>query len=102
MKIAFDSQIFTMQASDGYLQRYNDITHELGFIEHSLAQVLLASGFKQFEFHGFEEFVFNTPLETVRRVIRILHWKSVRLLRWANGNINPRILNPVFYVVAYK
>jgi 2-polyprenyl-3-methyl-5-hydroxy-6-metoxy-1,4-benzoquinol methylase len=95
-------QVPNLQASDGYLHRYNDITHELGFIEHSLAQVLLASGFKQFEFHGFEEFVFHTPLETVRRVIRTLHWKSVRLLRWANGNINPKILNPVFYVVAYK
>lgn len=95
-------QVPNLQASDGYLHRYNDITHESGFIEHSLAQVLLTAGFKKFEFHGFEEFVFDTPAEYVRRIIRFMHWKSVRLLRWANGNINPKILNPVFYVVAYK
>jgi 2-polyprenyl-3-methyl-5-hydroxy-6-metoxy-1,4-benzoquinol methylase len=95
-------QVPNLQAPDGYLHRYNDITHEVGFIEHSLTQVLLAAGFTKFEFHGFEELLLNTAKEYLRRFIRKLYWKIVRILRWSNGNINPKILNPVFYVVVYK
>ncbi len=98
----FIVQIPNLQAPDGYLHRYNDITHEVGFIEHSLAQVLIASGFKKFEFHGFEQFVFGTPIEYARRFVRTLHWLWVRGLRGANGNINPRILHPIFFAAIYK
>lgn len=95
-------QVPNLQAPDGYLHRYNDITHEVGFIEHSLAQVLLASGFNQFEIHGFEQFVFGTPIEYARRLVRAIHWLFVRGLRGANGNINPKILNPIFFAAVYK
>lgn len=95
-------QVPNLQAPDGQLHRYNDITHEVGYIEHSLAQVLMASGFERFRFQGFEEFVFGTPVEWLRRFFRACHWLSVRFLRGVDGNINPAILNPVFAVVARK
>ena len=95
-------QVPNLQAPDGHLHRYNDITHEVGFIEHSLAQVLLASGFKKFEFLGLEEFVFGTPLEHIRKIFRKMHWLSTRFLRGVDGNINPKILHPVFATVALK
>lgn len=95
-------QVPNLQAPDGYLHRYNDITHEVGFIEHSLEQVLMASGFEHFELHGFEQFVFGTPIEYARRLVRALHWLWVRGLRGANGNINPRILHPIFFAAVYK
>ena len=50
-------QVPNLQAPDGHLHRYNDITHEIGFIEHSLAQVLIVAGFTDFKFQGFEDFV---------------------------------------------
>jgi 2-polyprenyl-3-methyl-5-hydroxy-6-metoxy-1,4-benzoquinol methylase len=90
------------QAPDGDLHRYNDITHEIGFIEHSLAQVLLAAGFKKFRFAGFEEFVFGTREEYLRKMFRRLHWLNVRFWRRMDGNLNPRILHPVFSVIVWK
>jgi len=95
-------QVPNLQAPDGHLHRYNDITHEVGFIEHSFAQVLMAAGFKKFVFIGFEEFVFGTVFEYVRKIFRWLHWLSVRFLRGVDGNINPKILNPVFSAIVYK
>ena len=93
-------QVPNLQAPDGQLHRYNDITHEVGYIEHSLAQVLMAAGFVHFRFQGFEEFVFGTPVEWLRRFFRALHWLAVRFLRGVDGNINPAILHPVFCAIA--
>jgi 2-polyprenyl-3-methyl-5-hydroxy-6-metoxy-1,4-benzoquinol methylase len=95
-------QVPNLQAPDGYLHRYNDITHEIGFIEHSLAQVLLAAGFKKFTFAGLEEFVFGTPIEYFRKIIRYLHWSTVRFLRRSDGNLSPWILNPVFFAIVWR
>lgn len=95
-------QVPNSQAPDGQLHRYNDITHEVGYIEHSLAQVLEAASFRKFHFLGFEEFVFGTPIERVRKLCRSIHWVAVRLLRGVDGNLNPKILNPVFSAIVYK
>jgi len=95
-------QVPNLQAPDGHLHRYNDITHGTGFIEHSLAQVLLAAGFSKFKFIGFEEFVFGTPREHFNKIFRRLHWAIVRFLRRVDGNLNPKILNPVFTAIVYK
>lgn len=95
-------QLPNLQAPEGYLHRYNDITHEVGYIEHSLAQVLIAAGFEKFTFRGFEEFVFGTLVEWIRKMCRCLHWFVIRALRAADGNINPKILNPVFCAIVYR
>jgi 2-polyprenyl-3-methyl-5-hydroxy-6-metoxy-1,4-benzoquinol methylase len=95
-------QVPNLQAPDGHLHRYNDITHEVGFIEQSLAQVLMASGFRKFTFIGFEEYVFGSLGERARKFFRWVHWLSVRFLRKVDGNLNPKVLNPVFAAVVQK
>jgi 2-polyprenyl-3-methyl-5-hydroxy-6-metoxy-1,4-benzoquinol methylase len=94
-------QVPNLQAPDSQLHRYNDFTHEVGFIEHSLEQVLLASGFRGYEFHGYETLLF-CKMMALRKAIRRIYWSYVKLTRFINGNLNPRILHPVFYAVVRK
>lgn len=91
-----------LQAPEGYLHRYNDFTHEFGYIEHSLRQVLVTAGFNNVKFGGFEEFVFGGKEENRKKRRRNLVWKYTRFVRTVTGNLNPEILHPVFYAVAKK
>ncbi len=95
-------QVPNLQAPDGQLHRYNDITHEVGYIENSLRQVLLAAGFNKIEFYGFEDILGKTIKDRVRSFLRSIYWLSIRFVRKVNGNLNPRILYPVFFAVASK
>ncbi len=90
-------QVPNLQAPDGQLQRYNDFTHETGFIEHSLQQVLLTAGFETIDFYGFETLF---GFDRIIKPLRIVYWAYVRFIRRVNCNLNPKILNPVFYAVA--
>lgn len=95
-------QVPNLQAPDGQLHRYNDFTHESGFIENSMKQVLLAAGFKQFYFKGFEVFVHRNIIEVVAKIVRAVYWVLVKVLRKLNTNLSPAILNPVFFTVVKK
>jgi 2-polyprenyl-3-methyl-5-hydroxy-6-metoxy-1,4-benzoquinol methylase len=95
-------QIPNSQSPDFQLHRYNDITHEVGYIEHSLAQVLIAAGFQRFCFTGFEDLFVNNLRDLLRKICRSIHWFIVRLLRAVDGNLNPRILNPVLCSIVRK
>lgn len=95
-------QVPNLQAPDGQLHRYNDFTHEVGYIEHSLRQVLIASGFMDIQMYGFEEFVAGGFPEKLRKLLRRFIWLATRLKRDITGNLNPSILHPVFYAVARK
>lgn len=98
-------QVPNLQSPDGQLHRYNDFTHEIGFVEHSLQQVLLVAGFQDFEFRGFEQVFVLKPLNLKKVILyffRTLYWKYVRFVRRISQNLNPEILHPVFYVVATK
>jgi 2-polyprenyl-3-methyl-5-hydroxy-6-metoxy-1,4-benzoquinol methylase len=95
-------QVPNMQAPDSQLHRYNDFTHEVGFIENSLRQTLQVSGFSNCSIYGFEDSVSLKIREKVRLILRQLFWSYVRLLRKINGNLSPEILYPVFYAVAIK
>lgn len=95
-------QVPNLQAPDGQLHMYNDITHMVGFIEHSLQQVLITAGFKEFHFQGFEEFVDNRFKTKVKKILRSILWKKTRFERLINGNLNPKILNPVFSAIVRK
>lgn len=95
-------QVPNMQAPHSQLHRYNDFTHEVGFTENSLRQVLLTAGFSGITMHGFEDSVAQTLREKVRLALRPLYWRLVRLTRKLNGNLDPAILHPVFYAVATK
>lgn len=95
-------QVPNLQAPEGYLHRYNDITHEVGFVEHSLAQVLFAAGFENFYFQGFEHHVMGSKIEKFRKFIRAIHWRWIRFLRRVHGNLDPFVLHPVFFAVVTK
>lgn len=91
-----------LQSPDGQLHRYNDITHEIGFTEHSLNQILIVAGYKNVDIYGFEDNIPGTLKHGCRYVARTLYWKYVRFTRLISGNLNPEILNPVFFAVARK
>jgi 2-polyprenyl-3-methyl-5-hydroxy-6-metoxy-1,4-benzoquinol methylase len=95
-------QVPNMQAPDSNLHRYNDFTHNIGFTEHSLRQVLMAAGIPTFTFHGYEGITDNTLKSNLIIVFRSLYWRYCRFIRRLNTNLNPAILNPVFYSVIIK
>ena len=95
-------QVPNLQSPFGYLHHFNDITHISGFVEHSLKQVLLSTGFNKMSFYGFEEFFEKTPKIIVKKIFRFFYRKLIRFLRTINANPNPCILDPVFFVVAYR
>ena len=95
-------QVPNLQAPDGQLHRYNDITHEVGYIEHSLNQVLITAGFNKAAFYGYETLISNNIKTFIIKLLRNLYWKSIRFLRRLNTNLNPLILNPVFFSVIKK
>jgi 2-polyprenyl-3-methyl-5-hydroxy-6-metoxy-1,4-benzoquinol methylase len=95
-------QVPNLQSPFGYLHHFNDFTHVSGFVEHSLAQVLLAAGFTKFKFHGFEEIYPTSFKQRIRIFLRFFYRRMVRFLRMVNGNPNPYILDPVMFVVVEK
>lgn len=95
-------QVPNLQAPDGQLHRYNDFTHEVGYVEHSLQQVLKTAGFNEISFYGFEDSISRSWKEIIRIILRAFFWKYTRFIRIINGNLNPEILNPVFYAVVKK
>lgn len=95
-------QVPNLQSPFGYLHHFNDFTHISGFVEHSLGQVLLAAGFKDFEFNGFEELSFTGVRSGIRLGMRFIYRRLVKFLRYINSNPNPKVLDPVLYVIAKK
>ena len=95
-------QVPNLQSPEGFLHRYNDITHEVGFVEHSLEQVLIVSGFSAISFFGFEQMVFPGLNQQVKKLLRYAYWKKIRFNRWITSNHNPKILHPVLSTIASK
>ncbi len=95
-------QVPNLQAPDGQLHRYNDFTHEVGYVQHSLQQVLLTAGFKKIEYYGFEDILQISWKDPIRYVLRFLFWKCVRFMRRVSGNLNPEILHPVLFAMVVK
>lgn len=92
-------EVPNLQAPEGYLHRYNDITHEIGFVEHTLEQILQVCGFINYKFYPFEEY--TEELETIlqQKKIRAFGWRLTTILRNINHNLQPQILTPEFFVV---
>lgn len=95
-------QVPNLQSPEGYLIRYDDFTHEVGFTEHSLRQVLLSSGFKEISFYGFEGYLLDNWKKHIGKFLRGIYWKYVRFIRMITNNLTPSILNPVFFAVVKK
>lgn len=95
-------QVPNLGAPDSNLHMYNDITHYVGYTEHSLQQVLITAGFKKIHFQPFEEIVDKNLKAVLHKFIRYIYWKMVRFVRKVNCNLNPSILTPVFSAIVYK
>lgn len=91
-----------MQSPDPNLHRYNDLTHEFGLTEHSFGQLLTESGFKHYEMYGFEWFTGNKLKHKLGKLLRFLAFRYTHISRRVTGNLNPKILHPVFFAVARK
>ncbi len=95
-------QVPNLQTPDGYLHRYNDFTHEVGFTENSLRHVLMTAGFTNIKFYGFETIISNTFNNKIKKVLRNIYWKWIKFARKVNCNLNPQILQPVLFAVVKK
>lgn len=95
-------QVPNMQAPDSQLHRYNDFTHEVGYVEHTLRQVLVCAGFADITCYGFEEMLATGFGRWKQTVIRNQYWRFVRYVRQLCDNLNPEILHPVFYALVKK
>lgn len=87
----------------GLLGRYYDFTHETGFTDRSLRQVLRAAGFKTFEIYGFESIIFNDLKSMVRRLLRDLFlYPSIKLVRKIYDRDITNILNSDLFAIGTK
>lgn len=93
-------QVPNLQCPEGQLHHFNDFTHLTGFVEHSLAQVLIAAEFENYSFHGFEEIYKNGTKQIIRKFLRGIFRATTKFSRRVHGNLNPNVLDPVMYVVA--
>ncbi len=91
-----------MQSPDPALHRYNDMTHEIGFTEHSLKQLLMLAGFSDIKFYPYEIIISWSLKNIIRIFVRSAYLNIVRIRRLINGDLNPKILSPVFFAVAKK
>ena len=90
-----------LAAITGARLRYADFTHEVGFTEYSLNQVLLAAGFSHVEIKPF-----SMPLTSLSRYVRFILQKinnaSWKLMFWINFTPVPEIVDEMIMAVAIK
>ena len=95
-----------LQAFEGQLHRYNDYTHEFGFTEHSLYQILVTTSFSnQIIFKGFEYIIKNGLKQKIQKILRSLIWSVIKKIRLVTGNLcsgKNEIMHPVFYCIVKK
>lgn len=83
------------------LNEYSDITHKRSFTELALAQWLSFPGFAAYKFFPLEEPIVSIKGH-IRMGLRWLYYKWIYFVRLLEHSHNPKILTPVFFVVAHK
>jgi len=100
-KGVFLARVTNLASPSGAVARYSDITHELGFTDNSLSQVLRLAHFSRWDFFPWRE-----PIKSVRGRVRVLlrnfYYSWVRFLRQLEHAYNPKILTPTLVVVAQR
>lgn len=95
-------QVPNLESPEGYLTHFADFTHEVGFTEHSMRQVLAMSGFTNFTIKGFEGYIMNNWKKYLARFLRGIYWKGIRFSRMISNNLVPNIMDTVFFAVIRK
>lgn len=72
--------------------RYIDFTHETGFTEYSMRQVLRATGFHKILIRGTDIYVMNNPINLIAKIIS----KSINLIFWLLSSLYGRTSIHIF------
>lgn len=94
-------QVPNMQSITANIFRYDDFTHEAGYTERSLKQILALSGFSSVQCFGFE-FLTNSVKSKIHYLLRAIFWFFTKLGRKINGTMPHKIMHPVFFAIARK
>lgn len=94
-------QVPNMQSITANIFMFDDFTHQTGYTERSLAQMLHLAGFSTVECHGFD-FLDNGPKSKLQSMMQKCLWFFVRSARKINGTMPHRLLHPVFFAVVRK
>lgn len=95
-------QVPNIQSPEGYLHRYNDITHVFGYSQHTLDQLFTTVGFETVKFYPFEEYPGDDPDTKMKRRLRSIYWRGVRANRVVTHNLDAEILTPELFAVVAK
>lgn len=94
-------QVPNMQSITASIFLFDDFTHETGYTERSLTQMLKLAGFKSVDSHGFE-FLDQSLRSGLQKGLRSLLWFVVRWSRKINGTMPHRVMHPIFFAVVRK
>ena len=94
-------QVPNMQSITANLFLFDDFTHETGYTERSLEQLLKLAGFSSVECRGFD-FLGNDLKSKIQSFLQKCLWFCVRSARKINGTMPHRLLHPVFFAVVHK
>jgi SAM-dependent methyltransferase len=94
-------QVPNMQSITASIFRYDDFTHEMGYTERSLTQMLNICGFSSIQCFGFE-FLSKSFVSKIKSVIRAIFWLFIKGMRKINGYMPHKIMHPVFFAVTIK
>lgn len=81
--------------------RYRDFTHESGFTEKSIYQVLYTAGFRDIQVYPCKVYGRSIRFYLSRVSIMLFHW-FIRKLFWWQGFVAPEILTHLLIVIAKK
>ena len=85
----------------GLRGRYMDVTHAIGFTEHSLFEVLNAAGFQNIHLMGAYQPVLSVK-SAIGKVARVIVHRLLKLMFLVQGYPPPRILDKDIIVIAVK
>jgi cyclopropane fatty-acyl-phospholipid synthase-like methyltransferase len=94
-------QVPNMQSITANIFLYDDFTHQTGYTERSLLQMLKLAGFSSVECHGFD-LLDNGLKSKIQAMLQKCLWCMVRFARKINGTMPHRLLHPVFFAVVRK
>lgn len=94
-------QMPNMQSIVAPIFMYDDFTHEAGYTERSLIQMLKMCGFSSIECFGFE-FLDNSIKSKIHYYLRAILWFFEKIRRKINGTMPHKIMHPVFFAIARK